>query len=142
MQRESCFLAGATVRLGTGDKQMIQALGIGQRLSTPESQTRGADFETRRLGEAKPGSHLAPRDEPGSPPSPLSGAETEVDPATWRSYTVRLRDARAGWDILTSRCCVRRAGWLSTAARWLVGVRCGWTLSGNGVMVQKNDRII
>lgn len=37
MQRESCFLAGTSVTLGTGDHAMIETLRVGQRVLTPES---------------------------------------------------------------------------------------------------------
>jgi len=87
MQRESCFLAGTSVTLGTGGHQAIETLVIGQRVSTPESSQ-------------------------GGPLSPLSGSETQVDPTTWRSYTVRLQDARTGWDRFDITL-LRPQGWMA-----------------------------
>jgi hypothetical protein len=125
-QRESCFLAGTSVTLGTGDRAMIETLVVGMRVLTPESQTRGGDLETRlrsheaRLGEAKQSSHLAPQDEPVAAGASQWGSETAVDPATWRSYTVRLRDARTGWDIFDITL-LRPAGWMAEHSRPLGG---------------------
>jgi RHS repeat-associated protein len=99
-QRESCFLAGTSVTLGTGEHQAIEALVIGQRVLTPESAQSG-------------------------PLSPLSGSETKVDPTTWRSYTVRLRDARTGWDIFDITL-LRPAGWMAEHSRPLGGGREVW----------------
>jgi hypothetical protein len=89
MQRESCFLAGTSVTLGTGGHQAIETLVIGQRVSTPES------------------SHLAPRDE-----LTATTNSTEVDPTTWRSYTLRLQDARTGWDRFDITL-LRPQGWMA-----------------------------
>lgn len=101
MQRESCFLAGTSVTLGTGDKQAIETLQIGQRVLTPESAQSG-------------------------PHSPLCGAgdsdssETAVDPATWRSYTVRLRDGVTKWDVFDITL-LRPAGWMAAQSRRVAG---------------------
>ena len=97
MQRESCFLAGTSVTLGTGGHQAIETLVIGQRVSTPES------------------SHLAPRDE-----QTATAGTTEVDPTTWRSYTVRLQDARTGWDIFDITL-LRPQGWMAEHSRRVAG---------------------
>lgn len=100
MQNETCFLAGTSVTLGTGGHQAIETLVIGQRVLTPESAQSG-------------------------PLSPLSGSETAVDPTTWRSYTVRLRDARTGWDIFDITL-LRPAGWMAEHIRPLGGGREVW----------------
>jgi len=92
MQRETCFLAGTSVMLGCGDQQMIETLRLGQRVSTPESVAAGQ----------------------------ISGSETEVDPATWRSYQVRLHDARTGWDIFDIGL-LRPQGWMAAHSRQIAG---------------------
>jgi RHS repeat-associated protein len=103
MQRESCFLAGTSVTLGTGDRAMIESLRVGQRVSTPES----VGLE-------------------GGPLTPVSGtlgsdgSETAVDPATWRSYSVRLLDARTGWDIFDITL-LRPQGWMAEHSRQIAG---------------------
>jgi len=94
-QRETCFLAGTSVTLGTGEHQAIETLRIGQRVLTPESAQ-------------------------GGPVSLLSGSETQVDPATWRSYKVRLRDARTGWDMFDITL-LRPQGWMAEHARRVAG---------------------
>jgi|GEM_PF-911386 len=99
-QRETCFLAGTSVTPGTGDHQAIETLRIGQRVLTPESAQ-------------------------GSLLSPLSGSETQVDPATWRSYKVRLRDARTGWDMFDITL-LRPAGWMAEHARQVAGCSEVW----------------
>lgn len=102
-QRESCFLAGTSVTLGTGDHAMIETLHVGQRVSTPES-----------VGQSGPLS-----------PVSGSGSETSVDPATWRSYTVRLLDARTGWDIFDITL-LRPAGWMAEHSRQIEGRNEVW----------------
>ena len=97
MQRESCFLAGTSVTLGTGDREMIETLRVGMRVSTPES------------------SHLAPRDE-----QTATANTTEVDPTTWRSYKVRLQDARTGWDRFDITL-LRPQAWLAEHSRRVAG---------------------
>lgn len=103
MQRESCFLAGTSVTLGTGDRAMIETLRVGQRVSTPES----VGLE-------------------GGPLTPVSGtlgsdgSETAVDPTTWRSYTVRLRDGVTKWDVFDITL-LRPAGWMESQARQVEG---------------------
>ena len=92
MQRESCFLAGTSVTLGTGDRAMIETLRVGQRVLTPESSPVAVQQGAGGLQESGPLS-------PVSGTLGTDGSETAVDPATWRSYTVRLLDARTGWDI-------------------------------------------
>ena len=92
MQRESCFLAGTSVTLGCGGLQMIETLRLGQRVSTPESVAAGQS----------------------------ASSETEVDPATWRSYQVRLHDARTGWDVFDIGL-LRPQGWMAAHSRQIAG---------------------
>ena len=96
--------------LGTGDKQAIETLQIGQRVLTPEAQARGGDNETGRLGEA----------ELVGAEANLRGSETAVDPATWRSYTVRLRDGVTGWDVFDITL-LRPQGWIEAQSREVAG---------------------
>jgi len=98
-QRESCFLAGTSVTLGTGDRAMIETLRVGQRVSTPES----VGLES--------GPHS---------PRAVSGSDTAVDPATWRQIDVRLLDGRTGWDVFDITL-LRPAGWLAEHTRVVEG---------------------
>lgn len=100
--QSGCFLPGTTVTLGTGDHQAIETLHIGQRVSTPES------------------SHLAPRDEQS-----VIASRTEVDPATWRSYKVSLRDALAE-SLELEVTLLRPVGWMAEHSRRVAGRREVW----------------
>jgi RHS repeat-associated protein len=100
--QSGCFLPGTSVTLGTGDHQAIETLHIGQRVSTPES------------------SHLAPRDEQS-----VMASRTEVDPATWRSYKVSLRDALAE-SLELEVTLLRPQGWMAEHSRRVAGRREVW----------------
>jgi len=113
-QRESCFLAGTSVTLGTGDRAMIETLRVGQRVSTPESVGRGGDLEIGRQGDADKEFVVA------AGVSTPKGTETEVDPATWRQIDVRLLDERTGWDVFDITL-LRPAGWLAEHTRVVEG---------------------
>ena len=100
--QSGCFLPGTTVTLGTGDHQAIETLHIGQRVSTPES------------------SHLAPRNEQS-----VMASRTEVDPTTWRSYKVSLRDALAE-SLELEVTLLRPVGWMAEHSRRVAGRREVW----------------
>ena len=100
--QSGCFLPGTSVTLGTGDHQAIETLCIGQRVSTPES------------------SHLAPRNEQS-----VMASRTEVDPTTWRSYKVSLRDALAE-SLELEVTLLRPVGWMAEHSRRVAGRREVW----------------
>jgi hypothetical protein len=89
-------------------------LVIGQRVSTPESvqdlervENGGKRIEDGLRAAAADASRWGSE---GGPLSSLSGSETQVDPTTWRSYTVRLQDARTGWaEVIQERPCPKIA---------------------------------
>jgi hypothetical protein len=97
---------------------------IGQRVSTPESvqdsermENGGTRIEDGRRAVAADASRWGSE---GGPLGPLSGSETQVDPTTWRSYTVRLQDARTGWDRFDITL-LRPQGWLAEHSRRVAG---------------------
>ena len=100
--QSGCFLPGTSVTLGTGDHQAIETLHIGQRVSTPES------------------SHLAPRNEQS-----VMASRTEVDPTTWRSYKVSLRDALAE-SLELEVTLLRPQGWMAEHSRRVAGRQEVW----------------
>lgn len=113
MQRESCLLAGTS-----------ETLVIGQRVSTPESvqdsermENVGTRIEDGLRAVAADASRWGSE---GGPLSPLTGSETQVDPTTWRSYTVRLQDARTGWDRFDITL-LRPQGWMAEHSRHVAG---------------------
>jgi hypothetical protein len=113
--QSGCFLPGTSVTLGTGDHQAIETLRIGQRVLTPES------VSSVEAGVGVPGLE-------GGPLSPLSGAvgsETKVDPTTWRSYKVSLRDALAE-SLELEVTLLRPVGWMAEHSRRVAGRREVW----------------
>ena len=90
---------------------------MGQRVSTPESSPVAVQQGVCDAGAVAAGVSL-PEGE-GSR-HPLPGSETQVDPATWRSYSVRLLDARTGWDIFDITL-LRPTGWMAQHSRQIAG---------------------
>ncbi len=100
--QSGCFLPGTSVTLGTGDHQAIETLRIGQRVLTPESVSSVA------AGVSVP-----------------SGSETKVDPTTWRSYKVSLRDALAE-SLELEVTLLRPVGWMAEHSRRVAGRQEVW----------------